>query len=182
MLHILSEHTLILHAYVIWMKLQFCFNWSVMPGSYYCWEIRVIQWQSTHFFPPLFFLNLLDSMSYWWPIPNLSKLLEPALTMQFRMALNEAGIWQWMYLSLTLIVLNLIHSLAFIFISCCQCICQTLLNVPNRCPLECPTFSCASCPCWWRWCVWTAGPCTASPRSAALLCCDGLLLSWEMEK
>lgn len=143
MLHIRSEHILILHAYVIWMKLQFCFNWSVMPGSYYCCEIRVIQWQSTHFFPPLFFLNLLDSMSYWWPVPNLSKLLESALTMQFRMALNEAGIWQWIYLSLTLIVLNLIHSLAFIFISCCQCICQTLLNVPNRCPLECPIFSCA---------------------------------------
>lgn len=37
MLHVLSEHTcLILRAYVIWMKLQFRFNWSVMPGNFYC--------------------------------------------------------------------------------------------------------------------------------------------------
>lgn len=35
MLHILSEHTcLILHVYVIWMKQQFCFSQTVMPGNY----------------------------------------------------------------------------------------------------------------------------------------------------
>lgn len=159
MLPILSEHTcLILHAYVIWMKLQFRFNWSVMPGNYYCCaqDVRSELFNGkAHIFFSIIFLNLLDSMSNWWPISNLSKLLQAALTMQFRIALNEAGSWQWMHLSLTLIVLNLIHSLAFFFISWCQCVCQTLLNVPNRCPLQCPIFSRATCPCWWRWSVWT---------------------------
>lgn len=53
-------------------------------------------------------------MSNWWLISNLSKLLQPALTMQFRIAHSEAGSWQWMYLSLTLIVLNLIYSHSFL--------------------------------------------------------------------
>lgn len=129
-----------------------------------------VKWQSTYFFSPFFFKNLLDSMNKWWAISNLPKLLQPALTMQFRIALNEVGSWWWMYLSITLIVLNPIHSLAFIFVSCCQCVCQTLLNVPNRCPLQCPIFSHATCPQWWRWSVWTAGSCTSSPRCARLSC------------
>lgn len=178
MLHILSEHTcLILHAYVIWMKLQFRFNWSVTPGNYYCCaqDVRSELFNGkAHIFFSIIFLNLLDSMSNWWPISNLSKLLQPALTMQFRIALNEAGSWQWMHLSLTLIVLNLIHSLAFISISCCQCVCQTLLNVKIDAPISVPYFPVPPA---------HAGegglsepPCTASPLCAGLPCCDGAAL------
>lgn len=88
-----------------------------MPGDYYYCAQAVrseLFYGKTHIFFSIIFLNLLGHQLLIESISSLSKLLQPALTMQFRTALNEAGSWQWMYLSLTLIVLSLIHSLAYI--------------------------------------------------------------------
>lgn len=164
-----------MHAYAIWMK-QFSFNWPVTLGNYFCCAQAVrselFNWQSMFVFVffSIIFFKLLRLNENWWAISNLPKLLQPALTMQFRVALREAGSWWWMYSSLTLIILNWIHSLVFIFISCCQCVCQTLLNVLNRCPVRCPICSRATCLQRCRWSVCTTGPCTSSPRCAGWSC------------
>lgn len=158
--------------------MQFEWNSSVSIGLLH-WVTTAVHklWDQSYstgiaclvgFFSIFFFLNFLDSVNNWWAISDLPKLLQPALTMQFRVALHEAGNWWWMYSSLTLIILSLIHSLVFVFISCCQCVCQTLLNVLNRCPVRCPVCSRATCVRRCRWSVCTTGPCTRSPHCAGL--------------
>lgn len=52
-------------------------------------QIRVIQ-SAEHFVSSIIFQNLLTQQLLIEPISYLPKLLQPALTMQFRTALNEA--------------------------------------------------------------------------------------------